>query len=173
MGYKSDDTNFKSAETLLRNLIDVVSKGGNYLLNLGPDAKGVIPPPELDRALAIGKWLRINGEAIYGSGPTPFGDEEGAFSATEKDSSGEPVWVPKWDWRATTKPGKLYVSLFKWPGSKFRLPAIKAKVSKAYMLADPMHASLKITQDSSGIVVELPASTPDTIASELVLETRS
>jgi alpha-L-fucosidase len=170
-GYRSDDTNFKSTETMLHNLIDVVSKGGNYLLNVGPDATGAIPPPELDRLLAIGNWLRVNGEAIYGSGPTPFGDEAGAFSATEKDSDGEQVWVPKWDWRATTKPGKLYVSLFKWPGTKFRLPAMKAKVSKAYMLADPKRAPLKVTQDSSGIVIELPASAPDALASELVLET--
>ena len=66
-GYKSDDTNFKSTETLLRNLIDIASKGGNYLLNVGPDATGVIPQPEQERMLAIGKWLKVNGEAIYGT----------------------------------------------------------------------------------------------------------
>ena len=70
-GYKQNDHNFKSPETLLRNLIDIASKGGNYLLNVGPDATGVIPQPEVDRLLAIGRWLKVNGEAIYGTGPTP------------------------------------------------------------------------------------------------------
>ena len=48
-GYKSYDKNFKSTETLLRNLIDIASKGGNYLLNIGPDSKGTVPPPEVER----------------------------------------------------------------------------------------------------------------------------
>ena len=57
-GFKSYDTNFKSTETLLHNLIDIASKGGNYLLNVGPDSHGVIPQPEADRLLAMGAWLK-------------------------------------------------------------------------------------------------------------------
>ena len=71
-GYKSDDTNFKSPELLIRNLIDIASKGGNYLLNVGPDATGVIPAPEQEGMLAIGKWLKVNGEAIYGTQAGPI-----------------------------------------------------------------------------------------------------
>jgi alpha-L-fucosidase len=56
-GYQSYDTNFKSAETLLHNLIDIASKGGNYLLNVGPDATGVIPQPEVERLLQAGEWM--------------------------------------------------------------------------------------------------------------------
>ena len=172
-GFKSYDTNFKSTGDLLRNLIDIASKGGNYLLNVGPDATGVVPAPEQERLLAIGKWLKVNGEAIYGSGPTPFGSEAGAFSPTEKDRQGEPVWIPKWDWRATTKPGKVYISIFNWPGNVLTLPEIKKKVSRAYMLADPAHSSLRVVQDAAGVKVWLPEGGSDPMASELVLEVGS
>lgn len=154
-------------------MIDIASKGGNYLLNVGPDATGVIPKPEQDRLLALGRWLKVNGDSIYGTGPTPFGDEAGAFSPTEKDKLGEPVWVPQWKWRATTKPGKVYVSIFKWPAGEFVLPAMSGKVSKAYLLADPQHASLRVTQNSSAVIVTLPAQPPDRIASVVVLESHS
>jgi alpha-L-fucosidase len=95
-GFKSTDTNFKSSETLLRNLIDIASKGGNYLLNVGPTSKGVIPQPEADRLLAIGQWLKVNGEAIYGTAAGPFKQQFG------------------WG-RITQKPGKLYLEVFDWP----------------------------------------------------------
>lgn len=172
-GYKSYDTNFKSTEMLLRNLIDIASKGGNYLLNVGPDATGIIPQPEQERLLAMGKWLRVNGEAIYGTGPTPFGAEDGAYSTTEKDKHGNPVWVSKWDWRATTRPGRLYISIFHWPGTTFQLTGEKDKITKAYLLADPKHKALKVKQDGTNVSVSLPATAPDPIASVLVLETQT
>jgi alpha-L-fucosidase len=154
-GYKSYDTNFKSTETLLHNLIDIASKGGNYLLNVGPDATGVIPQPEADRLREIGHWLDVNGEAIYGCGPTPFGAESGA-----------------WDWRCTTEPGKLFIHLFKWPGASFALAGVKDKIVKAYMLADAQQAPLAVTQNGTDVTVSLPASAPDPLASVLVLETK-
>ena len=64
-GYKSLDHNWKSAQVLVHNLIDVTAKGGNYLLNVGPTAEGIIPKPSVERLAKIGKWLAINGEAIY------------------------------------------------------------------------------------------------------------
>lgn len=66
-GYKKGDTDWKSAETLIFNLVDVAAKGGNYLLNIGPTAEGLIPEPSVERLKAIGKWLDINGEGIYGT----------------------------------------------------------------------------------------------------------
>jgi alpha-L-fucosidase len=66
-GYKSTDHNWKSAETLIHNLVDIAAKGGNYLLNVGPTAEGLIPRPSVERLAEMGEWMDVNGEAIYGS----------------------------------------------------------------------------------------------------------
>ncbi len=66
-GFKTSDTNWKSTETLVRNLVDIVSKGGNFLLNIGPTSEGLIPTPSVERLKEMGSWLKINGEAIYGT----------------------------------------------------------------------------------------------------------
>lgn len=65
-GFTKDDSNWKTTSELLRNLVDVASKGGNYLLNVGPAADGVIPAESVSRLRDIGRWLLVNGEAIYG-----------------------------------------------------------------------------------------------------------
>ena len=64
-GFKQNDTNWKSSATLIHNLIDIAAKGGNYLLNVGPTAEGLIPQASIERLADMGKWLKINGEAIY------------------------------------------------------------------------------------------------------------
>jgi alpha-L-fucosidase len=64
-GFKTSDTNWKSAEVLIRNLADIVSKGGNFLLNVGPTDEGEIPQASIDRLKEIGEWMRVNGEAVY------------------------------------------------------------------------------------------------------------
>ena len=121
-GFKRDDNNWKSTETLIRNLCDIASKGGNYLLNVGPTSEGLIPQPSLDRLAEVGKWMKVNGEAIYGTGPTPFGAEAGNFSDTEKDKNGKPKFIPSWDWRATTN-RKLGELKFIWKSSNGRRTA--------------------------------------------------
>jgi alpha-L-fucosidase len=170
-GFKSYDTNFKSTETLLHNLIDIASKGGNYLLNVGPDSHGIVPQPEVDRLLAMGAWLKVNGEAIYGTQPTLFGAEAGSFSATEKDKKGNPKFTPEWQWRSTTRPDKIYLELFTWPAAAFHLDKVPRKVTKAYLLADSAHKPLKFTQAAGAVDIQLPAQAPDPIASVVVLET--
>lgn len=64
-GYKKNDQNWKSAKMLIDNLVDISAKGGNYLLNVGPDASGQIPQASVERLAEMGKWLKVNGEAIY------------------------------------------------------------------------------------------------------------
>jgi alpha-L-fucosidase len=167
-GFNAGDHDFKSTQTLLRNLIDIASKGGNYLLNVGPDSAGVIPPPEVERLKAIGHWMKVNGEAVYGTGPTPFGAEAGSYSDTEKDKNGKPKFIATWDWRATTKPGKIYLIIFNWPADgKFVVPGLDSRVKKAYLLEDGKKVGFR--QNEQGVTLSLPETAPDKIASVVCL----
>ncbi len=171
-GYKSYDMNFKSTETLLRNLVDIASKGGNYLLNIGPDSHGVVPPAEVERLQAVGKWMAINGESIYGTQPTLFGPEAGSFSTTEHDLKGNGMkFIPAWDWRSTTKADRVYLQVFKWPAGTLHLEKMYRKVTGAYLLADKAKKPLKVTQNGQTVDVALPPAPLDPIATVVVLKT--
>ncbi len=171
-GFKKDDTDWKSPEDLTFKLVDIVSKGGNYLLNVGPTSEGVIPQASQDNLRAVGRWLKVNGEAVYGAGPTPFGEELGAVDESTHDKKGNPGFKMATDWRCTTKPGKLYITFFKWPNGTFELKQVKGQVVKAYLLADPSHKSLAVKQDGGRVTVTLPDQAPGQIASVLALQTR-
>jgi alpha-L-fucosidase len=171
-GYKRGDDHWKSTRTLIRNLCDIASKGGNYLLNVGPDAQGRIPKESLDRLAQVGNWMKVNGSAIYGTGPTPFGREAGSFSWWRRDQkTGKHLFIPDWKWRATQKPGHLYLILFKWPANgKISVPAFAHRISAASLLADPS-AKLTVIQNEKGLVVSgLPSRAPDPIASVIDLK---
>jgi alpha-L-fucosidase len=168
-GYKKDDNHWKSPEDLTFKLVDIVSKGGNYLLNVGPMSDGVVPQPSQDNLRAVGRWLKVNGEAIYGAQPTPFGDELGTPDPSRLDKNGKPVFVQKKEWRCTSKPGKLYVTLFEWPAQKFEVAKVKGRVTKAYLLSDKK--SLKVTQDGDRVSVALPAK-PEGMAPVLAMEVK-
>jgi alpha-L-fucosidase len=170
-GFKKNDTDWKTPEDLTFKLVDIVSKGGNYLLNVGPTSEGVIPQASQDNLRAVGRWLKVNGESIYGASPTPFGDELGTPNPAVKDKNGNPGFTAKTDWRCTAKPGKLYIHFFKWPAGSFELEKVQGKVKKAYLLADARHASLKVKQEGARVTVALPADAPDKTDSVLVLAT--
>jgi alpha-L-fucosidase len=139
-GYNRFDHEWKPASVVVRNIADIVSKGGNYLVNIDPTAEGVIVPEEIAILTEVGKWTHLNAEAIYGAGPTPFGEELGYEDAAKKDKEGKPLWVDRNEWRCTTKPGKLFFTLLKWPESgSFTLPAFPNKIKRAYFLNDPDH----------------------------------
>ncbi len=150
-GYKSWDHNWKSGEVLIRNLIDIASKGGNFLLNVGPTAEGLIPQPSIERLRAMGEWLRINGEAIYGTDASPF----------EK---------PEWG-RFTRKENVLYAHVFDWPANgHLNIPDTQRAIARVYMLSDEDKNPLQIRQEGTGVTVILPETAPDPIASVIVLE---
>src|SRR5579862_4412849 len=118
-GYKSYDDHWKSTETLIRNLVDIASKGGNYLLNVGPTSEGLIPEPSVERLHAIGQWMKVNHEAIYATTASPF--KRLAWGRCTK--------------KATSKGATLYLHVFDWPSnSKLIVPGLKNKVEKAYLL---------------------------------------
>jgi len=151
-GFKFYDDNWKSSETIVRNLIDIASKGGNYLLNVGPTAEGLIPQPSVDRLGEVGKWIKVNGESVYGTTASPF---------AKQLSFG----------RATSRGNRVYLHVFEWPtDGRLQLPQWGRTVKKAYLLTSPKTA-LKFSASSEGITVQTPAKVPDPIASVVVLET--
>jgi len=154
-GFKSYDDKWKSREDLLHKLVDIASKGGNFLLNVGPTADGLIPAPSVERLAAIGEWMKLNSESIYGTTASPLG---------------EVSWG-----RCTAKPGKLYLHVFDWPtNGKLEIPGLKNKVKKAYLLADKKNANLHVMcvmrAGSEKVVITVPSKAPDPINTVIVLE---
>lgn len=171
-GFKKNDTDWKTPEDLTFKLVDIVSKGGNYLLNVGPTAQGIIPQQSQTNLRVVGKWLKTNGEAIYGAGITPFGEEFGGPDPTGTlDAKGKPKFLAKTAWRCTTKPDKLYIHVFDYPGGgtggTFALPATGKNVTKAYLLADKKHAALPLTHEGNGLQIVLPPKTAKGDAAKL------
>jgi alpha-L-fucosidase len=149
-GYKSYDENWKSTEVLIRTLADVASKGGNFLLNVGPMPEGLIPAASEQRLQEMGKWMAVNGESIHG---------------TTASVIGRPEWG-----RCTVKGNKLYLHVFNWPADgTLKVPAVQGQVEKAYLLADKKRTSVPVTAGTEGLTVSLASQAPDAIDSVVVL----
>lgn len=147
--YNKNDHNYKSPQTLVRSLVEVASRGGNFLLNVGPEPDGTIQPEFQERLRAIGKWLETNGDAIY---ETNYGPIQGLAPL-----------------RTTAKGKTIYVHIFDWPGTSLELPGLKAKVASARLLAGGPR--LEFRQSEEKIQVSLPAQAPDQDVSVVAFQT--
>jgi alpha-L-fucosidase len=168
-GYRSDDHDWKSAGDITFKLVDIVSKGGNYLLNVGPMADGTIPQPSQDVLRTVGRWLKTNGEAIYGAWPSPFGDEFGEPSLRgARDLRGSPLFLAHDEWRVTAKPGRLYFTFFAEPRVPFELPAMKNAVKRAWLVANGDAVKTKTENGRTYLLIERPL--PDPMATVVGVE---
>jgi alpha-L-fucosidase len=155
-GYNKDDHDWKSAQTLVRNLIDCASKGGNYLLNVGPTSEGVIPAASLERLKEIGDWMRVNREAIYDT-------EAGPFT--------RPLPWGRCTAKVEGDVTKLYLHVFDWPANgRLFVPQLKNPVQKAYLLADKSEHNLATKNLKHGVLVNVPGNAATPCSTTVVLE---
>ena len=139
-GFKTHDHNWKSTTQLIRNLVEIVSKGGNYLLNIGPDAEGAIPQPSVERLQAMGAWLDVHDEAIYGTTPGPI---QGLDCC-----------------RTTQTDDAIYLHVFDWPASG-RLVLPKLDIQSAEWLDAAVAAPLSLSQEGDSTIILGPAAAPN------------
>ncbi len=155
-GFKSYDHNWKSVAYLLDLLVNCAAKGVNYLLNVGPTRTGIIPKPSANRLRAVGDWLKVNGEAIYGTKASPFPYD--------------------FEWGGVTqRRGHLYLMFQTWPGKTFTLKGLRNKVTRARLLTDsrvlvPVSQTHDKKTDEHSVTLTLPARKPDKHVSVVVLE---
>ena len=147
-GYNAYDHNWKSSTELIQKLADICAKGGNFLLNVGPTSEGEFPPACVERLQEVGKWLRVNGDAIYGTSRSPF---------------------PYLAWGvATRKGGTLYLHVFDWPKDGKLIVPLSNKAKSATLLASGEKLSVKNADGK--LVIKVPATAPDAADSVIALE---
>ncbi len=153
-GWNKHDKNWKSSEDLIRKLVDIASKGGNFLLNVGPRPDGTLPPESLERLAAMGRWMKVNGEAIYGTQASPF--KKLAWGRCTQKRMGDN--------------SRLFLHIFDWPADgRLALSGIYNDPLDAKMLADPQN-SLTVQRDEDALIITLPNQPPDTICSVVALD---
>lgn len=152
-GFRTSDQKWKSTETLIRNLVDIASKGGNYLLNVGPKPDGTFPQESIERLKGIGTWMKVNSESIYGTKSSPLVPLSWG-RCTRKDAPKGTV---------------LYFSVFNWPANgQLIIPGVKNKVISATLLASK--AKLKVETTGNDLSIIVPAKAPDEVASVIKVE---
>jgi|WetSurMetagenome_2_1015567.scaffolds.fasta_scaffold66441_1 alpha-L-fucosidase len=149
-GYSKFDTLWKSPETVIQRLVEIVSRGGNYLLNIGPKGNGEIPEATVEILGKVGSWVERNSESIYGTTANPFGE------------------LP-WGY-CTVKANKLYMFVRDWPHDGIlTIPGLHNSVNSAYLLPD-RSAKLTVIQSEKQIRVSLPPKPTDNPITVLALE---
>lgn len=139
-GYDRDALHWKSSEMLVKMLIDTVSKGGNLLLNVGPNGRGEFEPKALDRLRAIGDWMRLHSRSIYGCTASEF--------------------TPPPDCRYTQNGDRLYLHLFSWPYKHVHLPGLAGKIEYAQLLNDGSEIKLRKPDPEDGVHTSVMKSEP-------------
>jgi alpha-L-fucosidase len=142
-GYKKSDTNWKSTQDLIRKLVDIASKGGNFLLNVGPTGEGEIPAPSVERLEAMGRWMRVNGRSVEGTQANPFPEP--------------PAWGRVT--RATNEDGsdRLYLHVFDWPtDGKLRLSGLLSAPRAVQILGQRTRNLWPAEVEGDTLVMSLP-----------------
>ncbi|MHC4416926.1 MAG: alpha-L-fucosidase [Planctomycetota bacterium] len=141
-GYKKDDHNWKRADELIRLLVDVASKGGNFLLNVGPTSLGEIPEPSVQRLEAIGAWMKTNGESIYATTASPLGRLPWGRCTQRAGDRGATV---------------LYLHVFDWPpDGRLVVGGLVSEPRRAWLLSDTARSPLETTRRGDGVVITVP-----------------
>ena len=155
-GYNKNDQKWKSSEDLVRKLIDIASKGGNFLLNVGPTSEGLFPEPSVERLKEMGNWMKENGEAIYETTVSPFAKLE--WGRCTQKANGENTI--------------LYLHVFDWPvNDKLIVHGLQNKVVKAYALNDKNKSELDIEKvDGKTLSVNVTHVSQSKYATVIVLE---
>ena len=157
-GYAAHDVRWKTTEDVLQKLIDIASKGGNYLLNIGPKADGTFPTESINCLKEVGSWMKVNSEAIYGTIPSPFVSQLDWGRATRKEVDGKQL---------------LYLHVFTqyWPkDGKLLVPDFRSGIKRAYILIDAKKTSLPIDEMGDNHIFSLPLDAPDKISTTIVVE---
>jgi alpha-L-fucosidase len=157
-GFNAADKNWKTTEDLVRKLADIASKGGNFLLNIGPRSDGTFPPEAVSRLAEIGAWMKVNGESIRGTTASPFDALAFGRCTVSAGIKGEMT--------------RLYLHVFDWPKDrKLVIPGLGNEIGRAYLLAKPKE-DLSRAREGSDVQISLPEAAPDPLDSVVVLESQ-
>jgi len=154
-GYNKNDNNWKSVKSIIQMLSDIASKGGNYLLNVGPTSEGIFPQESVEILGGVGKWMKVNDESIYGTYASPFKNLEWG-RCTQKDIETNT---------------RLYLHIFNWPeNSKLIIPGIYSEPVVSYLLSDKNKTNLKVERNEDALIISVPSKAPDENNSVVVLD---